>query len=92
MKLFPNPRAEKLRETYAMGCSVAKELLATKSKESNDDKGTRDIMSLFSKCFPRVYSTRLLPKLTTLIVRANASSAQASRLSEEEMISQILCV
>ncbi|KJA28784.1 hypothetical protein HYPSUDRAFT_128183 [Hypholoma sublateritium FD-334 SS-4] len=70
MKLLPNPRAEKLRDTYAMGCSVAKELLATKSKEFTDGKGTRDIMSLF--------------------IRANASSAQASRLSEEEMIAQIL--
>ena len=89
MKRSHNPRVEKLRNSYAIGCSVAEELLSTKSKEFTNGKGARDIMSLLSAYFPLLVS---LFKLTALVVRANACSDHAARLSGEEMISQVLYV
>ncbi|KJA28785.1 hypothetical protein HYPSUDRAFT_33137 [Hypholoma sublateritium FD-334 SS-4] len=72
LKLIPNPRLDKLHEAYAVGYSVAKEMLEMKTKEFTNGKGTHDIMSL--------------------LIRANASSDQASQMSEEEMVAQIITI
>lgn len=88
LKLIPNPRLDKLHEAYAVGYSVAKEMLEMKTKEFTDGKGTQDIMSLLST--ESFLVTVIPPNLTTLSVRANASSDQASRMSEEEMVAQIM--
>ena len=51
LKFLPNPRLDKLHEAYAVGYSVAKEMLEIKTREFTDGKGTEDIMSLLSTFF-----------------------------------------
>lgn len=78
----------KARECAKVSIRVAKELVDTKARVLAEGKGRRDILSLLGKLTVPTKAKRLLI-LSHSIVKANASQNDATRLNEDEMMSQM---
>lgn len=81
-----NPRLVQLRRTAAVSSSVAKRLIEEKAKELRAGKGNHDILTLLGVPIIHVCIDIIL---TFKVVKANISEDERTRMSDDEMISQM---